>query len=296
MTEQAGTAQARTIVITGGTDGIGRALAQQLFAQGHRLILLARNPDKAAGVCRALTDGRGEAQPGSVDWIRCDLASLSSVRSAAAELSARHPRIDVLVNNAAIFGREYEETQDGLESHLAVNYLAPFLLTHLLLPPLLRAGRARIVNVSGETARIARIKLDDLGRRRHFGVLAAYGQSKLALILFTRTLAERIDPSQVTINALHPGAVQTGHVSAGPRWMARIWDALVRGRGPERAAAAVARLAVDSRLAEATGRYYFGTLRAPAPFSAYRRGLREALYETSAKLVQLEPALLVGRS
>lgn len=292
MNQQVDSPGSRTIVLTGGTDGIGRALAQRLAQDGHRLVLLARNPEKAAAVCSALTQ---KTRNPDIAWVRCDLASLSSVRRAAAEVGARHPRLDVLVNNAAMFGRGYTETEDGLESHLAVNYLAPFLLTHLLLPALRRAGRARIVNVSGETARISRIKLDDLERRRRFGVLGAYGQSKLALILFARTLAERLEPRQVSVNALHPGAVQTGHVAAGPRWLARIWDALVRGRGPERAAAAVARLAVDPGLGEATGRYYFGALRAPAPLAAYSRRLREALYERSAQLVELEPALRVRR-
>lgn len=292
MNQQLEPQSAKTIVLTGGTDGIGRALAQRLLRDGHRLLLLARNPDKAAAVCRALQTETGKK---SVDWIRCDLASFSSVRSAAAEVLSRQPRIDVLVNNAALLGHAYQETEDGLEAHLAVNYLAPFLLTHLLLPALRATGQSRIVNVSGETARIARIKLDDLGRRRGFGVLGAYGQSKLALILFTRTLAERLDSAQVIVNALHPGAVQTAHVAAGPTWMARLWDALVRGRGPERAVSAIARLAVDPALRDVTGRYYFGSLRAFAPFSAYRRGLREALYERSAALVNLEPKLLAGR-
>lgn len=292
MNEQLERAGARTIVLTGGTDGIGRALAQRLALAGHCLVLLARNREKAAGVCRALIADTGNP---NVAWIRCDLASLSSVRQAAAEVAEQHPRLDVLINNAAMLGRGYAESADGLEAHLAVNYLAPFLLTHLLLPALRRTGRARIVNVSGETARIARIRLDDLERRRGFGVLGAYGQSKLALILFTRTLAARLEPRQVTVNALHPGAVQTGHVAGGPRLLARLWDMLVRGRDPERAAAAVARLAVDPRLGEATGRYYLGALRALAPFAAYRRRLGAALYERSAQLVGLEPALIVRR-
>jgi NAD(P)-dependent dehydrogenase (short-subunit alcohol dehydrogenase family) len=268
-------------VLTGGTDGIGRIVARRLAAEGHHLVLLARDPSKAARAC-------SELGPRS-EWVSCDLASLASVRAAAAEVAARHPRVDLLINNAACFGARFEETADGFEKHLAVNYLAPFLLTHALLPQVALAPAGRVVNVSGETARFGRIRLDDLDRRRGgYSALFAYAQSKLALILFTRSLAARVSGSRITVNALHPGLAATSHLKAGPRWLDRLWRGILPG--PDGATRAVVRLATDPSLAGATGRYYVGRLRAFAPCAAYDARLREALYARTAALVGLAGA------
>jgi NAD(P)-dependent dehydrogenase (short-subunit alcohol dehydrogenase family) len=270
-------------VVSGATDGIGRVVAFRLASAGHHVVALARSPDKARSLCSELTAATGAP----ADWVHCDLAALASVRQAAAEVAARFPRIDTLVNNAALFAGRIEETADGFEKQLGVNYLAPFLFTHLLLPNLQAAGPARIVNVSGETARFARIVVGDPERMRRLRPLGAYGQSKLAQILFTFSLAERLAGSQVTVNALHPGPAATGHVSAGPRWLDWFWRAI--SPRPERAAGAVARLVLRPDLAGVSGRYYIGRLRGPAPFSAYRRKLRESLYATTRTMVGLPP-------
>jgi NAD(P)-dependent dehydrogenase (short-subunit alcohol dehydrogenase family) len=269
-------------VLTGGTDGIGRHVASNLAQAGHHVVLLARSPEKAERVVSELAKGGG----GGAEWVRCELDSLASVRSAAREISARHDHVDVLVNNAACFGSGYAETTDGFETHLAVNYLAPFVLTHALLPSLAATAEARIVNVSGETARFARIRLDDLNRRRSFSVVFAYAQSKLALILFTRSLAKRLVGTSITVNAVHPGPAATAHLKAGPSWLDRLWRGLVPG--PQRAARGISRLAIDAALCGVSGRYYLNRLRFPAPFAAYRSRLCEDLYAETARMVSVD--------
>jgi NAD(P)-dependent dehydrogenase (short-subunit alcohol dehydrogenase family) len=283
-------ASARPVtVLSGATGGIGALVARQLVASGHDLVVLARDRQRGEQLCLELCElaGQPAAGPaGRITWVHCDLSALASVRGAAAELDRCLPRIDRLINNAAMYGPGPSRTVDGLEAHLVVNYLSPFLLTHLLLPALSRAPSARIVNVSGETARIGRIKLADLNRWKRFTVLGAYAQTKLALILFTRALAARLAGSRITVNALHPGPAATGHLSAASPWLRWLWSLVP---GPERAARRVTRLALDPALEGVTGRYYLGGVRGPAPFAAYRPRLVAALYARSAELVSLDP-------
>jgi NAD(P)-dependent dehydrogenase (short-subunit alcohol dehydrogenase family) len=264
-------------VLTGATGGIGNVVAHRLIEADHHVVVLVRNAERGESLCEEL----GE----SARWVSCDLASLESVRDAAQRLQLCLPHIDRLINNAGVYLSSKHRTVDGFETHFGVNYLAPFLLTHLLLPALGRAPLARIVNVSGETARFARINLKDLNRERRFTTLGAYGQSKLAQILFSRTVAERLQGTNVTVNALHPGPASTGHLSSASRGLRGFWSLMP---GPERAGGNVSRLALDPAFDEVSGRYYFGGLRGFAPFSAYRRGLRERLYAQTAALVAVE--------
>ena len=197
----------RTILITGATRGIGRAAAEGLAAQGASVIVHGRSPNLVeqvvAGICRS--HGHAAAA-GAV----ADLGSLAEVRRLAAEVVSEHARLDVLINNAGCATRRRETTVDGFERQLAVNHLAPFLLTQLLLPQLERGERARIVNVASNAHRRAAFDPDDLNwERRPYSALGAYGATKLANILFTRALARRLAGSGVTANCLHPGVVAT---------------------------------------------------------------------------------------
>lgn len=268
-------------VLTGATGGIGGVVAAKLAAEGHVLVLPGRSADRSEALCRELAERSGNPH---VYWVPCDLASLDDVRRAADEIAEKLPRVDALVNNAGIFGSAREEI-DGLERHLVVNYLAAFLLTHRLLPLLERAG-GRIVNVSGETARIGHIRLRDLNRTRGYTALGAYAQTKLALICFARTLAERVEDRGVRVSVLTPGIAGTDHLAAAPRWLDWIWRRLP---GPERAGAAVTRRVLASPTEGAP--YYVGTLRMFAPWPARRKRVRDALYAQSAELVGLEETL-----
>jgi len=189
----------RTIVITGATDGLGKGIAWELAPTGARLILHGRNEEKG----RTLIDELGPRATGDLEWRRADLGSLDEVRELADSLGGEE-RIDVLVNNAGIgTAGPREESEDGHELRFQVNYLAPFLLTHRLLPLLERSAPSRIVNVS--SAGQAPIDFDDVMLERDYTGVQAYCQSKLALVMLTFDLAEQLEGTGVTANCLHPG-------------------------------------------------------------------------------------------
>lgn len=262
-------------VLTGATGGIGGVVASKLAAAGHVLVLPGRSPQRSDALCRELAESSGNPH---IYWVPCDLSSLNDVRAAADEIAAKLPRIDALVNNAGIFGSA-REVVDGLERHLVVNYLAAFLLTHRLLPLLERAG-GRIVNVSGETARVGHIRLRDLNRTTRYTALGAYAQTKLALICFARTLSERLKGRGVSVSVLTPGIAGTDHLAAAPKWLDWLWRKMP---GPERAGAAVAHRVLVEPSSGAP--YYVGTFRMFAPLIAYRKRVRDALYAKSSELV-----------
>ncbi|MFF7090779.1 SDR family NAD(P)-dependent oxidoreductase [Streptomyces rubradiris] len=185
-----------TILITGASDGLGRALAEELAPDGHRLLLHGRDPGRLAEVAAATG---GEVFP-------ADLSSLAATKRLAADIRARHRRLDVLVNNAGVGFQDgntsREVSADGYELRLAVNYLAPVLLTRELLPLLREAAHARVVNVASVGQQL--FDFDDPQHEHHFTQADAYCRSKLALISHTADLAEQLADSGITVNAIHP--------------------------------------------------------------------------------------------
>jgi NAD(P)-dependent dehydrogenase (short-subunit alcohol dehydrogenase family) len=194
----------RVCVITGATRGIGRATAEGLVRLGATVVLIARRRDDGIRVSRELA---GDA--GSPDVVVADLSSQASIRTAAQELRDRYPRLHVLINNAAVIPRNREITVDGLEMQFAVNHLAYFLLTSLLLTPLRAGIPSRVINVSSGAHSGARLDFDDLQSERGYSATRAYGRTKLANILFTYELARRLRGTGVTANCLHPGVIDT---------------------------------------------------------------------------------------
>jgi NAD(P)-dependent dehydrogenase (short-subunit alcohol dehydrogenase family) len=200
--------QGKTVLITGGNQGIGKATAVDLARMGARVVIVSRNPEKGRA---AVADIQAASPSREGELIVADLSSQAEVRRAAAEFRSRHPRLDVLINNAGVYVPERHVTIDGIEETLAVNHLAPFLLTSALLDLLRASARARIVNVSSEAHRHARMHWDDLQfSTRPYRGMGAYAQSKLANVLFTYELARRLEGSGVTVNALHPGVIASG--------------------------------------------------------------------------------------
>ncbi|MGN7949247.1 SDR family NAD(P)-dependent oxidoreductase [Microbacterium sp. 22215] len=195
----------KTIVLTGASDGIGAASARQLAASGHRLILVGRSPEKTRAV----------AADTGAEWFTADFARLDDVRELATKIAdaVGDGGIDVLANNAGgIFG-DQTPTVDGFEKTLQVNHLAPFLLTNLLLPHL-RTGHAAIINTSSVAHRLfGRIDIDDLDNRKNFSANRAYGDAKLANVLFTKSLHTKFHGEGLTSVAFHPGTVQTNFAS-----------------------------------------------------------------------------------
>jgi NAD(P)-dependent dehydrogenase (short-subunit alcohol dehydrogenase family) len=197
----------RTCLITGASSGIGRATAIELARMGATLVLVCR--DRSRGEA-ALAEVQRNARGGGAQLMLADLASQESIRALAREYLATQRPLHVLINNAGVVNTRRSLTIDGIETVFAVNHLAYFLLTHLLLERLRASTPARIVNVASEAHKFGALDFDDLGGERRYRPMRIYGQSKLANILFTYELARRLDGTGVTVNCLHPGAVATG--------------------------------------------------------------------------------------
>jgi NAD(P)-dependent dehydrogenase (short-subunit alcohol dehydrogenase family) len=278
----------RTVVVTGATSGIGLAASVQLARLGAELVLVGRDPARLEAAATAVRGARG---PGVVSLLRADFARLSDVRALGEELLRRCPRIHALVNNAGGVSARREVTADGFERTFAVNHLAPYLLTRLLLPRLRESAPSRIVTVASEGHHRGDLDWDDLQMERGYRIMRAYGRSKLCNILFTRELARRLGGTGVTATCLHPGVVATGIWSGAP-WPVRPIVAVARWFmvSAETAAESVVRLVADPALAEVSGAYF--DERAPGKPSALARDDATAarLWEESARLVGLAAA------
>ena len=245
----------KTVLVTGANQGIGKAAAMELARQGAVVTIVSRNADKGRA---AVADIERAAGARGVGLIVADLSSVAEVRRAAAEFKSRHDRLDVLVNNAGVYVPERHVTVDGLEETFAVNHLAYFVLTELLSDLLKASAPARIVNVSSDAHRHGTMRWDDLQfERRPYSARRAYTQSKLANLLFTYELARRLEGTQVTANALHPGVVASGFARtyAGP--MALFYK--LGGPfmlSPERGARTTTHLASSPDVEAKTGGYY----------------------------------------
>jgi NAD(P)-dependent dehydrogenase (short-subunit alcohol dehydrogenase family) len=270
--------QDQTILITGATDGLGRAVAAELAATGAMLLLHGRDDRKGADVVRKIGQRTGNTR---LRWYRADLASLAETAGLAAQVRRDCDRLDVLVNNAGIGmtspgGGRRMTSQDGYELRFAVNYLAPYLLTRRLEPLLRDSAPARVVNVASVGQQ--RIDFADVMAERRYDGTRAYRQSKLALIMFTFDLAAGLADAAVTVNALHPATYMPTKIVVGYTEPQSSVDDGVR---------AVTRLITDPALDQVTGRYYDGLGEAPADAQAYDVGARRQLRELSDRLTGL---------
>ncbi len=257
-------AKGRRVVITGATRGIGLAAAVELARRGARVTVV--------GHSRSRLEAAAETIGAPVDALTADLADQASVRSLAADLLRRYERIDVLVNNAGAVNASRRTTGDGFELTWAVNHLAPFLLTNLLLDRLLESRPARIITTASEAHRPARIRFDDMAGERSYGAFGfdRYGQTKLANILFTRELARRIEGSGVEAFSFHPGFVSSGF-NRNNGFLMRIGMSIASpfARSAEKGAETLAWLA-DSAEPEGQSGSYFYDCRPLAPSGAAR--------------------------
>lgn len=247
----------RVCLVTGATSGIGKATAAGLARLGATVLLVGRNQAKGEAVHDTI---RAESGNQRVELLLADLSSQQAIRDLAAPVRARYPQLHVLVNNAGgIFFRR-ETTVDGLELTFALDHLAYFQLTTLLLDRLLAGAPARIINLSSNAEAAGRVDFDDLQATRRYRAFPVYAQAKLANMLFTSELARRLDGTGVTVNAVCPGPVATNFGGSGSSFLNRLFPRIFAliGKPPEYAAATVLQLAADPALAGVTGKAFYG--------------------------------------
>ncbi len=240
-------------LITGGTDGVGKATAIALAATGYAVVLAARNHAKAATVAAEIVASTGNRD---VDYLIADLGSLAQVHRLAETFMVRYPRLDVLINNAGIVAPQRVVTEDGFEQTFQVNYLAQFYLTHLLLGELEKSPHGRVINLSSSVYRAGKFDPDNLQSERNFSTIGAYAASKLCVLLFTVELAHRLEATRVTANAVHPGIVRTPMMRGAPGLFRVIsYAALPFSRSPEKGAATSVFLASSVEPTHISGQY-----------------------------------------
>jgi len=277
----------KTVLITGATSGIGKATALSLAAMGAHLAITGRDPERTKRTAQEIRAAGG----GAVQVFLAELSAQADVRRLADEVGQQLPRIDVLINNAGGCWNTRHTTPDGLERTFAVNHLAPFLLTHLLLNQLKRTGSARVITISSNAQALGRINFDDLQGARAYSGARAYNQSKLANVLFTYELARRLADTTVTANTLHPGVVSTSFGAEDPGRLQRVLVPILRPfmKTPAQGAATSVHLASAPELTQTTGRYFANLRATRSSERSYDQAAAARLWQVSADLVGLPP-------
>jgi NAD(P)-dependent dehydrogenase (short-subunit alcohol dehydrogenase family) len=280
----------KCVLITGATSGIGLEAALALARMGARIVITGRNPARIDAALASLRERAGV----NAGALCADFASLAAVRKLAADFKARHGRLDVLINNAGSVNATRTLTEDGFETTFAVNHLAPFLLTNLLLDRLVRSAPARVVNVASVAHTRGDMDFDDPGFKHGYRILRAYSRSKLANVLFTRALATRLADKGVTVNVLHPGTIATGIWAHGAPagWKRALFTAVITPMrltmlSAERGAQTIVYAATSPDLEGKTGLYLEKNRPKPPAPLALDDALTERLWRESARLVQL---------
>jgi len=288
MEQRQGLMAGRTVLVTGGSGGIGRATALGLARMGADLAICGRDRESTEGAAVEVRAAGG----GRVEVFVADLSSQAQVRRLAGEVLQHLPRIDVLVNNVGGYWDTRHVTADGLERTFALNHLAPFLLTNLLVDRLTQSAPARVVTVSSNAHAQGRVDFDDLQGERSYSGARAYSQSKLANVLFTYELARRLPASSVTANALHPGLTRTAFGAEDPAGVQRRLVPLLRPfmRSPAQGAATSIHLASAPELAQVTGRYFADRKPKRSAKASYDLAAAARLWQVSAELVGLTAA------
>lgn len=279
-----GGVRGKRVLITGATNGIGLAAAEELARRGASLAIVARDDLKAAAAVKRIEAAGNEV----VDVLKADLTSQESVRTLATEALDRYARIDVLVNNAGAIFEKRQLSADGIELTWALNHLAPFLLTDLLLDRLKASAPARVITTTSDAHKGAQIPWDDLNAEQSWGArgFKRYGQTKLANILFTAELARRLEGTGVTANCFHPGLVATGF-NRNNSGLMRVAMTFVKpfSRSPEKGAATLVWLADSEQAGSENGGYFVDSARAQPEAPARDMDAARRLWEISEQQV-----------
>ena len=267
----------KVIVVTGVTSGIGKALATGLAKTGEGVVLVARDAERGNRIEQEI---KSQTQNADIELVLSDLSSLSSVRNTAVVIKSKHENIDVLINSAAVYKQRREVNTDGFERMFVTNHLGPFLLTHLLLEPLLTSGSARILNLTAPST--VELDFDNLQGENYFNSLRAFGATKMMNMLFTFELARRLQNTGVTVNAIHPGLARSSLMNesgAIMRFLLRLAAAPA-----ERVAVDIIRVALDPEFEKVTGRFLHKAKEIEAPAYARDRQAQKRLWEISSNL------------
>jgi len=276
----------KTILITGTTSGIGLEASLALARRGARVVMVGRDRARTEAAVAKVRAGSGSTE---ITHLLCDFSSLAAVRELAGAAHARCPRLDVLVNNAGGVSKVRRLTENGIERTFAVNHLAPFLLTNLLVDRIVQSAPARIVTVASIGHRRGTLDFDDLGYARGYGIMRAYTRSKLANVLFAAELARRLAGTGVTSNSVHPGPVDTNIWSGAPIWAKPIIQLVFRPFfiPAEKGASYLVNLAARADLADVTGKYFEGNRMVDPSAAAQEVGLAKRLWDVSAAMAGL---------
>jgi len=275
----------KIVIITGANSGIGKAASLALANMGASVVMVARNKERGEAAKAEIIRESGNS---AVDLLLADLSSLESVRQLANEFQKKYPKLHVLINNAGLFNQGRHVTTDGYENTFATNYLAAFLLTNLQLDLLKTSAPSRIINVSSVGHYNGHINFDDLNLERDYGGWKAYGQSKLALVLFTHELAKKLQGTGVTVNAVHPGTVAT-NIWTRPFGPAGFITALPKlfMASPEKGAETIVYLASSPDAQSLSGEYLEKSKVKKSSEESYDEEIAQRLWDVSAKLTRL---------
>jgi NAD(P)-dependent dehydrogenase (short-subunit alcohol dehydrogenase family) len=276
----------KVCLITGATSGIGKATAMGLANMRASVVMVGRDRGRGEAALAEIKEGSANA---SVDLMLADLSSQEDIRRLADEFKEAYPRLDVLINNAGVIRSKRVTTTDGIEMTFAVNHLAYFLLTNLLLDVLKASAPSRIVNVSSGEQRNGTIDFDDLQGEKGYKTAKAYGQSKLANVLFTYELARRLEGTGVSTNCLHPGAGVRTNLGSG---VSGVFGFTVRAltplmKSPEKGAETSIYLASSPEVEGLSGRYFVKKAEARSSDVSHDKRMARRLWEASAELTNL---------
>lgn len=285
--------QGKVCLITGANSGIGKATALGLAQRGATVVMVCR--DRARGEA-AQQEIREQSGNQAVDLLLADLSSQASIRQLAEEFKRRYSQLHVLINNAGVFNLTRRETTDGLEMTFAVNTLAPFLLTNLLLDTLKASTPARIIQVDSDAHEQGYIDLDDLQSQKQYRPMRVYGQSKLAFLLFSYELARRLEGTGITVNSLHPGFVAT-NIGQGnvPAFLGRIVKFMLSfiGISPEEGAKTSIYLATSPDVEGVTGKYFVKSIPVRSAPISYDEVLQKRVWDECARLAHMSESVQV---
>jgi retinol dehydrogenase-14 len=276
----------KIVMVTGANSGMGLATSIELAQMGAHVIMVCRNEERAKLAHEEVVKQSGSKH---IEWMLGDLGDLASIRRLADDFLMRFDVLDVLINNAGVVSLKHQYTQHGFELHMGINHLGHFLLTNLLLDRLKNAQQGRIVNVSSGAYKVGRIHFDDPTLKKRYHVIKGYAQSKLANILFTKQLSERLKGSRVTVNCLHPGAVMTNLGVDRTTGFGKQVYAMLRPffLTPREGSQSAIYLATSPEIAEVSGEYFYRQQMKPLSLRANNMQDAERLWRWSEEQVEL---------